>query len=90
MLDVGCGIGGASRFAADRYGCRVTGVDLTQEYVDTGNVICSWLGLDDRISLQTENAMHLPHPDNTFDRAYMLHVGMNIADKQSLRTNYTG
>ncbi len=86
VLDVGCGLGGASRFAANKYGCRVTGVDLTQEYVDTGNVICRWLGLDDKINLELEDATQLPHPDETFQRAYMLHVGMNIADKQSLAT----
>ncbi len=84
VLDVGCGLGGASRFAASRYGCQVTGVDLTQEYVDTGNIICSWLGLDDRVNLESEDATQLDQPDDTFDRAYMLHVGMNIAEKQSL------
>jgi ubiquinone/menaquinone biosynthesis C-methylase UbiE len=84
VLDVGCGLGGASRFAANKYGCRVTGVDLTQEYVDTGNVICQWLGLDEKINLESEDATQLPHPDETFERAYMLHVGMNIAEKQSL------
>jgi SAM-dependent methyltransferase len=83
VLDVGCGLGGASRFAANKYGCRVTGVDLTQEYVDTGNVICQWLGLDEKINLESEDATQLPHPDETFERAYMLHVGMNIAEKQS-------
>jgi len=41
VVDVGCGLGGGSRFAADRYGCRVTGVDLTREYVETGNELCS-------------------------------------------------
>lgn len=84
VLDVGCGLGGASRFAANKYGCQVTGVDLTHEYVETGNIICSWLGLDSRIKLELEDATHLPHPAETFERAYMLHVGMNIADKQTL------
>lgn len=84
VLDVGCGLGGGSRFAAHTYGCRVTGVDLTPEYVETGNVLCSWVGLGDRITLQVGNATALPHPDGVFDRAYMLHVGMNIADKDLL------
>ena len=84
VLDVGCGLGGASRFAAHQYGCRVTGVDLTREYIETGNVLCAWLGLGDRVSLVAENAMQLSSPADTFDRAYMLHVGMNIADKPSL------
>ena len=84
VLDVGCGLGGGSRFAAQRYGCRVTGIDLTQEYVETGEVLCSWVGLSDRIHLETGDATALSHPDDAFDRAYMMHVGMNIADKRSL------
>ncbi len=84
VLDVGCGLGGASRFAAQRYGCRVSGIDVTQEYVETGQVLCSWVGLGDRICLETGDATALSYPDEAFDRAYMLHVGMNIADKHSL------
>lgn len=84
VLDVGCGLGGGSRFAAHTYGCRMTGVDLTQEYVETGNVLCSWVGLGDRITLEVGNATALPYPNEAFDRAYMLHVGMNIADKELL------
>ena len=84
VLDVGCGLGGASRFAAQRYGCRVTGIDLTQEYVETGQVLCSWVGLSNRIRLERGDATALSYPDGEFDGAYMMHVAMNIADKRSL------
>jgi ubiquinone/menaquinone biosynthesis C-methylase UbiE len=84
VLDVGCGLGGASRFAAQQYGCRVTGIDLTNEYIKTGEVMCSWVGLGDRISLDEGDATATPYSDCAFDKSYMLHVGMNIADKHSL------
>jgi len=84
VLDVGCGIGGASRYAAQEYGCRITGVDLTNEYVETGTVLCRWLGQESRISLVQGNAFDLSFPDATFDKAFMLHVGMNISDKTAL------
>lgn len=83
-LDIGCGLGGAARFAAARYGCRVAGIDLTAEYVETGQVLTRWLRLDDRVLLQTGSALALPFGDAVFDAAYMLHVGMNIADKAAL------
>lgn len=76
--------GGASRFAAQQYGCRVTGIDLTEEYVTTGEVLCSWVGLDDRIRLEHGDATVTPYSDGTFDKSYMMHVGMNIANKKAL------
>jgi SAM-dependent methyltransferase len=84
VLDVGCGLGGASRFVAGRYGSRVAGVDLTPDYIETGNVLCSWVGLDRLIELETGDATATAYPDATFDKAYMMHVGMNIADKGAL------
>lgn len=84
VLDVGCGLGGAARFVASRYGSRVTGIDLTSEYVETGNTLCKWVGLDKRISLQEGSALAMPFPVAQFDGAYMLHVGMNIEDKEKL------
>lgn len=84
VLDVGCGIGGASRFAAQTYGCQVIGMDLTDEYVETGNTLCSWLGLEHRVKLSQGNVLAMNLPDATIDKAFMLHVGMNIPDKASL------
>ena len=52
VLDIGCGLGGSARFVASRYGSRVTGIDLTAEFVATGNMLCRWVGLADRRSRQ--------------------------------------
>lgn len=84
LLDVGCGLGGAARYVAKNYRSSVTGVDLTEEYVSTGKALCEWVGLDQQISLQQGNALALRFEDEYFDGAYMLHVGMNIADKAQL------
>ena len=84
MLDVGCGLGGPARFTASRYGARVTGIDLTAEFVRTGQVMCQWVGLDDTVNLVEGSALDMPFDSDGFDAAYMMHVGMNIADKKGL------
>lgn len=86
VLDVGCGLGGVSRFAADRYGCHVTGVDLTLEYVETGTVLCDWVGLEGRVQLDHADATKSGQASEAFDVAFVMHVGMNIADKLALMT----
>lgn len=84
VLDVGCGLGGPARFAASCYGSNVTGIDLTAEFVQTGQALCQWLDLDNSIELVEGSALAMPFDKSGFDAAYMMHVGMNIADKESL------
>lgn len=84
VLDVGCGLGGPARQIAARYGCHVSGIDLTRDYVEAGNVLSGWLQLERRVSLQHGDALAIPFADGSFTAAYMLHVGMNIADKSAL------
>jgi len=84
ILDVGCGLGGASRFTAGEYGSHVTGIDLTQEYVETGIALNDWVKMNEQITLQQGSALSMPFENETFDGGYMLHVGMNIEDKVQL------
>jgi ubiquinone/menaquinone biosynthesis C-methylase UbiE len=84
VLDVGCGLGGPARLVAQRFECRVSGIDLTSDYVETGNHLCEWVGLADHVELRQSSALSMPFEDATFDAAYMIHVGMNIDDKEAL------
>jgi SAM-dependent methyltransferase len=84
VLDIGCGLGGAARFIAERHHCHVVGVDLTRDYVEAGQMLCEWVGLADRVSLHQADALSIPFAWETFSAAYMLHAGMNIADKVKL------
>ncbi len=84
ILDVGCGIGGPSRYIAETYGCRVTGIDLTEEFVGTAQALARRTGLADRVDYRQASALDLPFAPGAFDGAYMMHVGMNIQDKVAL------
>ena len=84
LLDVGCGLGGAARYFAHEHGCRVTGIDLSEEYVNVANALAARVGLDARVSCEQGSVLALPFEPGSFDGAYMFHVGMNIEDKAKL------
>lgn len=84
VLDVGCGLGGAARFMAGRYGVDAEGIDLTPEYVAVGNRLTADVGLNEKVRLVQGSALDLPHGDAGFDRVSVFHVGMNIEDKAGL------
>lgn len=83
LLDVGCGIGGTSRMAA-MAGAEVTGIDLTPEFVEAATSLTALVGLDDRTTFLAAPGESLPLDDASQDAAVMVHVGMNIPDKQAV------
>ena len=84
VLDVGCGIGGAARHCAQAFGCSVAGVDLTPGYVEVAQLLTGWVGLSDQVTFHCANGADLPFKKRTIDAAFLLHVGMNVADKTGL------
>jgi SAM-dependent methyltransferase len=79
VLDIGCGLGGPARYFAQRFGCHVTGIDLTQPFVDAGNKLTALLGMQDRVTMEQGDGQQLPYSDEAFDGAYTQHVTMNVA-----------
>jgi SAM-dependent methyltransferase len=84
VLDAGSGIGGTARFLADRYGCDLTTIDLTEEYCETARWLNGLVGLDGRISVHRGDVTRLPFGEGVFDVVISQHVQMNVADKTSL------
>jgi SAM-dependent methyltransferase len=84
VLDAGSGVGGTGRYLADQFGCRVTTVDLTEEYCDTSRWLNQLVGLDARISVHHGDVTDLPFPAASFTVVMSQHVQMNVADKASL------
>ncbi|HZC54228.1 MAG TPA: class I SAM-dependent methyltransferase [Mycobacterium sp.] len=84
VLDAGSGVGGTARYVADRYGCPVTAVDLTDEYCETNGWLNRLVGLDGLISVRQADVTELPFAESTFDVAISQHVQMNVPDKARL------
>ena len=84
VLDVGSGVGGPARFLAAAYGCRVTGVDLSESFIDAARYLTERTGQSGQVSFQAANALALPFADGGFDVALLQHVAMNLADRPRL------
>ncbi len=83
ILDVGCGLGGPCRMLAGDYGCDVTGIDLSAEFIRTAKKLSELLHLAHKTTFIQGNATELPFEDHSFDVVWTQHVQMNISDKDA-------
>ncbi|MBM3422565.1 MAG: cyclopropane fatty acyl phospholipid synthase [Chlorobi bacterium] len=72
LLDIGCGWGGAARFAAEHYGVKVTGITISSEQVKHARQYCSGFPIEIKL-------MDYRDLSGRFDRIYSIgmfeHVG---------------
>jgi ubiquinone/menaquinone biosynthesis C-methylase UbiE len=81
LIDIGSGLGGPARYLAEVCGCRVSGIDLTADFVTAASELTRRVGLADRADFRQASALDLPFPDAGFDLAWSQNVAMNIADR---------
>jgi sarcosine/dimethylglycine N-methyltransferase len=84
VLDVGSGVGGPARFLAATHGCQVTGIDLSEQFVDAARYLTERTGQTGQVSFQTASALELPFEDGRFEIVLLQHVAMNIAERPRL------
>jgi sarcosine/dimethylglycine N-methyltransferase len=84
VLDVGSGVGGPARFLSATYGCQVTGIDLSEPFVDAARYLTQRTGQGSRVSFQAASALDLPFGAGRFDVVLLQHVAMNISERPRL------
>lgn len=84
VLDIGSGLGGVARHLAHEFGATVHGIDLTPEFVLLSRSLTQRTGLAGSVTFSQGSALALPLEDSSFDSAVMIHVGMNIRDKDKV------
>jgi SAM-dependent methyltransferase len=82
VMDLGCGVGGCSRVIAATCGCRVTGIDLTPDFIEVARELTRRCGM--HIEFRLADALDLPFAEGTFDHVWCHNVTMNIQDKRKL------
>lgn len=82
VLDVGCGIGGASRFIAQNLqGARVTGITLSPKQAERATELNREMGLDERVKNEVRDAMNNGFKDQQFDIVWSLESAEHMPDK---------
>jgi len=62
----------------------VTGIDLSEPFVDAARYLTQRTGQSEQVSFHTASALELPFDDSRFDVVLLQHVAMNIADRARL------
>jgi sarcosine/dimethylglycine N-methyltransferase len=79
VLDIGAGYGGAARYLAGRYGCRVSALNLSEAENKRDRDMNREAGLDHLINVIDGDFEHIPADDGVFDVVWsqdaILHSG---------------
>ncbi|MCO5600133.1 hypothetical protein L7F22_054241 [Adiantum nelumboides] len=75
ISDVGCGIGGSSRYLARKYGAHVVGITLSPVQAKRAIQLTFSAGLSDKVKFQVADALNQPFPDEQFDFVWSMESG---------------
>jgi ubiquinone/menaquinone biosynthesis C-methylase UbiE len=84
ILDLGCGKGTTAIYLARKYGCSVTGIDLSEELVSEAVSLARRARVRHRTHFQVGDAHSLPFPDETFDAVVSQAVLVLVKDKSQV------
>lgn len=84
VLDVCSGLGGPARWLAYRFGCKVTGLDLTTSRIEGARRLTDRVGLSSLVDFVEGDATRMPLSSGRFDRVIGQEAWVHIEDKATL------
>ncbi|XP_057779118.1 probable tocopherol O-methyltransferase, chloroplastic [Salvia miltiorrhiza] len=82
IVDVGCGIGGSSRYLARKYGANCQGITLSPVQAHRAQQLADAQGLKGKVSFEVADALNQPFPDGQFDLVWSMESGEHMPDKK--------
>jgi len=82
MVDIACGKGTSAVYLAERYGCEVVGIDISNDLVAQATTLAEKKGLEGKVTFRAGDALELPFLDNEFDVAVSQAMLVLVADKR--------
>lgn len=86
VLDLDAGLGSTARTLAAEYGCHVVGLDTSEEYWRTAEMLSERTGYADKVRFRQSDLRELPYPDESFDVVWSQQAQMRVKDKTKLYT----
>lgn len=95
VLDIGCGKGTTSILLAQKYGCNVVGLDLSDDLLKQAETLARRRRLENRVSFRVGDALDMPFANDEFDlsigQAVLILVGnKKKAIQEALRVTRPG
>lgn len=85
VLTVGCGTGYSACYIAKKFGCRVVGIDISEEMIGKAKERAETEGLTDRVEFYVGDAYDLPFDDNSFDVVMTEFVSIFLDKQRAFR-----
>ena len=81
VLDLGCGYGSTARYLSARFGCRVTGTNISEKELDLARERAAEAGLAHLLTFEYEDFHRLASPDESYNVVWSQEAFLHAADK---------
>lgn len=82
MVDVGCGVGGSSRYIAKKWGTTGKGISLSPFQISKAKEFTEKQGLTGQVEYKVADAMNMPFDSNSFDLTWSMESGEHMPNKK--------